>query len=87
MLHIKTSVQNQSVDVYFEFTGRGEDCGINWDTIIVEALLPQRFEEQPVTVVVNDLLSDEDNAKIKAAIYANWQKLEDQYLETEDGEP
>ena len=87
MLQLRTNIQNQAVDVYFEFTGRDGDSGINWDTLVVEAFLPQRFKQEPVWVVVTDLLSDEDTKKIEETIYANWRELEDQYLNNQDGEP
>ena len=80
---INTHVNNQSVSIIFDWQGRDEDGGPNWDTLEVHALLPTVPDKGRHWVLVNDLLSDDDWVYIETEIYAQWKELERQAHEQE----
>lgn len=80
---INTNVNNQSVSIIFDWQGRDEDGGPNWDTLEVHALLPTVPDKGRHWVLVNDLLSDDDWVYIETEIYAQWKELERQAHEQE----
>ena len=76
---INTNVNNQSVSIIFDWQGRDEDGGPNWETLEVHALLKTpKPSEASYWVIVNDLLSDDDWVGIEMEIYAQWKELERQ---------
>lgn len=76
--HIYTNINNQAVTVVFNWTGKDEDGGPDWDTMEVRALLPIAPDKVRLWVIVNDLLSDDDWVEIEMEIYAQWKELERQ---------
>lgn len=80
---INTNVNNQSVSIIFDWQGRDEDGGPNWETLEVHALLPTVPDKGRHLVLVNDLLSDDDWVYIETEIYAQWKELERQAYEQE----
>lgn len=79
-LKVNLNIEDCPVSVEFEWTGRDEDSGPNWDTMEVIALLKGSFESKH-WVQVNDLLSDAQWAKIEHAIHDNWRDLQRQAYE------
>ncbi len=82
-LTVDLNIENCPVTVEFEWTGRDEDSGPNWETLEVHALLPvipQPDKESPKRhwVIVNELISDDDWVYIEMEIYARWKELERQ---------
>ena len=83
---INMNINNKGVSVIFDWTGRDEDSGPDWDTIEVHALLPiipQYSKDGPQKhwVIINDLLSDDDWKNIESEIYVQWKELERQFNE------
>lgn len=81
--NINMNINNQAVSVVFEWTGKDEDGGPNWDTMEVHALLPTIPSKGHHWVLVNDLLSDDDWKKIELEIYSSWKELERQAMDQE----
>ena len=81
-LTVNVNIENCPVTVEFEWTGRDEDSGPNWETMEVLALLSGPLEAKH-WVLVNDLLSDAQWTKIEHAIYDNWKDLERQAYDNE----
>ena len=76
---INTSVNNQRVSIIFDWYGRDEDGGPDWETLEVHALLKTpKPSEASYWVIVNDLLSEDDWVYIETEIYAQWKELERQ---------
>ena len=76
---IHMNINNQQVSVLFDWAGKDEDGGPNWDTMQVVALLPSfTMPSNKHWTVINDLLSDNDWTEIEMEIYANWKELERQ---------
>lgn len=83
-LTVDLNIENCPVTVEFEWTGRDEDAGPNWETMQVLAFLPNVGSSGGFYWVrINDLLSDEQWVKIEHAIYDNWKDLERQFYEQE----
>ena len=79
---IHMSINNQQVSVIFDWSGKDEDGGPDWDTMKVIALLPTPTDPfNKYWAVVNDLLSYDDWKNIELEIYANWKELERQAYE------
>ena len=74
---IHMNINNQQVSVIFDWSGKDEDGGPDWDTMKVLALLPGAVSEKH-WVVVNELLSEDAWRKIEIEIYSNWKELERQ---------
>ena len=74
---IVMNINNQQVTVLFDWAGKDEDGGPDWDTMKVVALLPSTIDTKH-WIVVNDLLSDDDWKNIESEIYLNWKELERQ---------
>ena len=82
-LCLNLKLNNHDVSVIFDWSGRDEDSGPNWETLEVHALLPvipQPAKESPKRhwVIVNELISDDDWVYIEMEIYAQRKELERQ---------
>lgn len=79
-LTVDLTIGDCPVTVWFEWTGKDEDGGPNWETMSVEAFLPGVLynDREYRWVRINDLLSDEQWVKIEHAIHDNWKDLERQ---------
>ena len=78
-LTVDLNIENCPVTVEFEWTGRDEDAGPNWETMQVLAFLPNVGASGGFYWVrINDLLSDEQWVKIEHAIYDNWKDIQEQ---------
>lgn len=79
MLTIDLNIENCPVTVEFEWVGRDEDGGPNWETMEVLAFLPNAGPSGGhYWIRINDLLSDAQWAKIEHAIHDNWKDLQQQ---------
>ena len=76
---VNLNIEDCPVTVDFEWTGRDEDAGPNWETMLVLAFLPNvGASGGSYWVRINDLLSDDDWVHIETEIYAQWKELERQ---------
>lgn len=81
---VNMNINNQSVSVLFDWTGRDEDGGPDWETMEIHALLPTPAPSKAMYwVLVNDLLSDEDWKNVEVEIYSQWKELERQAHDNE----
>ena len=76
--NINMNINNQAVSVVFDWSGKDEDGGPDWDTMEVHALLPTVPSKGNHWVIVNDLLCDDDWVAIETEIYTQWKELERQ---------
>ena len=79
MLTVDLNIENCPVTVEFEWVGRDEDGGPNWETMEVLAYLPNVGSSGgSYWIRINDLLSEDDWVKIETEIYSQWKELERQ---------
>lgn len=82
MFCLNMVVNNASVAVCFDWTGKGDDGEPDWETLEVHALLPTpEPSKAKYWVVINDVLSDDDWVCIEAEIYRRFDELTQQAVD------
>lgn len=79
-MSLDMNINNQAVTVCFDWYGEEPD----WENMEVLSILPCAvFPKMFYTVIINDLLSDDDWKKIEHEIYWNEDKLKQQAMDQE----